>query len=111
MIPGLQNVEFARYGQMHRNTFIFSPGHLLPTLQSKKRGNVYFAGQIIGIEGYLGNIATGALAGINSARQIYEQAPVILPRSTMLGALCHYITHPSGKKFQPMKANLGFYPH
>lgn len=107
MIPGLQNVEFARYGQMHRNTFIFSPGHLLPTLQSKKRGNVYFAGQIIGIEGYLGNIATGALAGINSARQIYEQAPVILPRSTMLGALCHYITHASGEEFQPMKANLG----
>ncbi len=110
MIPGLENAEFVRYGQMHRNTFIAAPKVLLPTLQSRARPDLLFAGQITGVEGYMGNIATGLLAGWNAARLFHNQPPVTLPASTMLGALCHYITHPDLKDFQPMKANFGILP-
>jgi methylenetetrahydrofolate--tRNA-(uracil-5-)-methyltransferase len=107
MIPGLAKVEFVRYGQMHRNTFIYSPELLRPTLQFRSRDNLFFAGQITGVEGYMGNIATGLLAGWNAARYIHNQEPIILPQSSMLGALCHYITEASARDFQPMKANFG----
>ena len=107
MIPGLENAEFIRYGQMHRNTFIFSPGLLRPTLQFLSRDDLFFAGQIIGVEGYMGNIATGLLAGMNAARYLHGQEPIVLPSTTMLGALCHYITEASPRDFQPMKANFG----
>lgn len=110
MIPGLENVEFFRYGQMHRNTFIASPLILLPSLQSRQRANLFFAGQITGVEGYMGNIATGLLAGLNAARLAAGQEPLVLPVTTLLGALCHYITHASMKDFQPMKANFGILP-
>lgn len=110
MIPGLANAEFERYGQMHRNTFIASPKLLRPTLQHKKRGDLFFAGQITGVEGYMGNIATGLLAGINMARLAQGKTPLELPRETMLGSLCHYITHADLKDFQPMKANFGILP-
>ncbi len=110
MIPGLEDAEFARYGQMHRNTFIFSPAHLLPTLQSRRREDLFFAGQITGVEGYVGNIATGLLAGLNAARVLRGEAPVTLPPTTMLGALCHYITRAAPADFQPMKANFGILP-
>ena len=110
MIPGLQNAEFMRYGQMHRNTFIASPRLLRPTLQYKSRDNLFFAGQITGVEGYMGNIATGLLAGLNAARLHHGEAPIVLPQATMLGALCHYITHADLKDFQPMKANFGILP-
>ena len=110
MIPGLENAEFLRYGQMHRNTFIASPKLLLPTLQSNQRSDLLFAGQITGVEGYMGNIATGLLAGINAARLHFNQDPLTLPETTMLGALCHYVTHANLKDFQPMKANFGIMP-
>lgn len=110
MIPGLENAEFARYGQMHRNTFIFSPAHLHPTLQAQKRDNLFFAGQITGVEGYAGNIATGLLAGLNAARVLTGKSPLTLPPTTMLGALCHYITNADASDFQPMKANFGILP-
>jgi methylenetetrahydrofolate--tRNA-(uracil-5-)-methyltransferase len=110
MIPGLENAEFERYGQMHRNTFIASPRLLRPTLQHIHRDDLFFAGQIIGVEGYMGNIATGLLAGINAARLLQNQAPITLPETTMLGALCHYVTHADLKDFQPMKANFGILP-
>jgi methylenetetrahydrofolate--tRNA-(uracil-5-)-methyltransferase len=110
MIPGLKNAEFIRYGQMHRNTFIFSPKLLLPTFQFKSRPDLLFAGQITGVEGYMGNIATGLLAGLNAARLFYSQEPVTLPGTTMLGALCQYITRASLADFQPMKANFGILP-
>ncbi|HBX70751.1 MAG TPA: methylenetetrahydrofolate--tRNA-(uracil(54)-C(5))-methyltransferase (FADH(2)-oxidizing) TrmFO [Chloroflexi bacterium] len=110
LIPGLEKAEFARYGQMHRNTFIFSPAHLRPTLQSTQRDDLFFAGQITGVEGYVGNIATGLLAGWNAARVLRGQLPVTLPETTMLGALCHYITHAAAADFQPMKANFGILP-
>ncbi len=110
LIPGLENAEFARFGQMHRNTFIFSPALLLPTLQFRTRPDLFFAGQITGVEGYVGNIATGLLAGWNAARLLQGKQPLVLPRETMLGALCHYITHASEADFQPMKANYGILP-
>lgn len=110
MVPGLQNAEFARFGQMHRNTFIFSPAYLEPSLQFRARSTLWFAGQITGVEGYAGNIATGLLAGWNAARLHHGVQPVVLPQTTMLGALCHYITHASAADFQPMKANFGILP-
>ncbi|GAB4541162.1 MAG: FADH(2)-oxidizing methylenetetrahydrofolate--tRNA-(uracil(54)-C(5))-methyltra nsferase TrmFO [Anaerolineales bacterium] len=110
MIPGLQNAEFERYGQMHRNTFIAAPKLLRPTLQHIQRDDLFFAGQITGVEGYMGNIATGLLAGLNAARLLKGKALYTLPQETMLGALCHYITHADLKDFQPMKANFGILP-
>ena len=110
MIPGLENAEFERYGQMHRNTFIASPKLLRPTLQHIVRDDLFFAGQIIGVEGYVGNIATGLLAGLNAARLLQHKTLITLPQETMLGALCHYVTHASLKDFQPMKANFGIFP-
>ena len=110
MIPGMGSVEFIRYGQMHRNTFLASPKVLLPTLQFLRREDLLFAGQITGVEGYMGNIATGLLAGINAAYILKGKKPIILPGTTMLGALCYYITHAKMKDYQPMKANFGLLP-
>jgi methylenetetrahydrofolate--tRNA-(uracil-5-)-methyltransferase len=110
MIPGLEKAEFARFGQMHRNTFIFSPALLEPTLQFRARSDLFFAGQITGVEGYVGNIATGLLAGWNATRWIRGKALLILPQTTMLGALCYYISHAKPADFQPMKANFGILP-
>jgi methylenetetrahydrofolate--tRNA-(uracil-5-)-methyltransferase len=110
MIPGLENAEFERYGQMHRNTFLASPKLLRPTLQHKTRDDLFFAGQITGVEGYIGNIATGLLAGANAARRIKGHSLFTLPHTTMLGALCHYVTHADMADFQPMKANFGIFP-
>jgi len=110
LIPGLENAEFLRYGQMHRNTFIASPKLLRPTLQHVQRDELFFAGQITGVEGYMGNIATGLLAGINAARLHHHEELITLPQTTMLGALCHYVTHADLKDFQPMKANFGILP-
>lgn len=110
MIPGLEQVEFARFGQMHRNTFIYSPALLYPTLQFKHRDDLFFAGQITGIEGYVGNIATGLLAGWNAANFLLGRPLVELPPSTIIGSLCNYITHADAKDFQPMKANFGIMP-
>ncbi len=110
LIPGLELAEFLRYGQMHRNTFIASPKLLRATLQHRTRDDLLFAGQITGVEGYMGNIATGLLAGINAARTLNHEMPFTLPQTTMLGALCHYVTHADLKDFQPMKANFGILP-
>ena len=106
-IPGLEKAEFVRYGQMHRNTFIDAPTLLQPTLQFRGRENLFFAGQITGVESYMGNIATGLLAGWNAARLLHDQSPLSLPTTTILGSLCHYVTHASPADFQPMKANFG----
>ncbi len=110
LIPGLEQAEFVRYGQMHRNTFIAAPRLLRPTLQFKERDDLFFAGQITGVEGYMGNIATGLLAGCNAARLLRGEPLLTLPPTTMLGALMHYITHADLKDFQPMKANFGLLP-
>jgi methylenetetrahydrofolate--tRNA-(uracil-5-)-methyltransferase len=110
LIPGLETAEFMRYGMMHRNTYINSTQLLHPSLQYRNRADLFFAGQIVGVEGYVGNAGTGLLAGINAARLLNGQHPVILPPLTMLGALCHYVTHAEAKNFQPMKANFGLFP-
>ncbi len=109
-IPGLHNAEFVRYGMMHRNTYINSPRLLHPTLQYRNRADLFFAGQIVGAEGYVGNAATGLVAGLNAARLLQGEHPVIFPTQTMIGALCHYVTHAESKSFQPMKANFGLLP-
>ena len=110
LIPGLEKAEFERYGQMHRNTFLASPKLLRSTLQHKSRDDLFFAGQITGVEGYMGNIATGLIAGLNAARLLKGQSLLKLPSTTMLGALCHYVTHADMADFQPMKANFGILP-
>ncbi len=118
MIPGLARAEFVRFGQMHRNTFINSPRLLRPTLQWHDREDLFFAGQITGTEGYVGSTAGGLLAGLNAVRVAFGQPPVVLPPTTMIGALFHYITRaqaaetPAAKAaaFQPMKANFGLMP-
>ncbi len=109
-IPGLENAEFVRYGMMHRNTYLNSPILLEPTLQWRTRPDLFLAGQIIGVEGYVGNAATGILAGLNAARWLQGHPPLTLPPTTMLGALCHYISRAEPKHFQPIKANFGLLP-
>lgn len=109
LIPGLEDAEFLRYGMLHRNTYINSPRLLHPTMQFRGRADLFFAGQITGVEGYVGNAGTGLLAGVNAARLLKGQPPAILPTNSMLGALCHYVTHASSKDFQPMKANYGLF--
>lgn len=110
MIPGLEKAEFVRLGSLHRNTFIDSPQHLLPTLQWRQRSDLFFAGQMTGVEGYIESAATGLLAGLNAARLIAEEPPVVPPPTTTLGALLRYITEPERKDFQPMNVNFGLLP-
>ncbi len=112
LIPGLERAEFVRLGQMHRNTFLNSPALLDATLQLRARPQLFFAGQITGTEGYVGSAASGLVAGLNAARLASGGglAPVALPPTTMVGALCHYVAHAAAESFQPMKANLGLLP-
>lgn len=105
LIPGLEGVNIMRYGVMHRNTFINSPELLNPTLESRERRGLFFAGQITGTEGYTESIATGMLSGINMARLMTDKPLLQLPTETMLGALTHYITSPQQKHFQPINSN------
>lgn len=107
MIPGLENAEFARYGVMHRNTFINSPKLLTPSYRFKKRDHLYFAGQITGVEGYVESIASGLVAGINAYRTTVGMEELVFPASTAIGALAHYISTSSMGNFQPMNINFG----
>ena len=109
-IPGLENANIVRYGVMHRNTFINSPKLLNPTLQTRKRPGLFFAGQITGTEGYTESIASGLLAGINAARYLTGMELLELPEETMLGALTHYISDEEHTKFQPINSNWGLVP-
>lgn len=110
MIPGLEQAEFVRYGVMHRNTFLDSPRLLESDISLKKRPEIYFAGQITGVEGYVESAASGILAGHNLARRLRGEQPLQLPLDCMLGALVHYISDPSVSDFQPMGANMGILP-
>ena len=107
MIPGLKDAAYLRYGVMHRNTFIKSPGKLDATYRLKADKNIYFAGQITGVEGYIESTSSGLVAGINAAREILGQEPVVFPATTVIGALAHHASDYAGKDFQPMKANFG----
>ena len=110
MIPGLENAEWVRYGQMHRNTFINAPALLEPTMRWRGRGGLYFAGQIVGTEGYVGSTASGLLAGVNAARALRGLEEAVFPPTTMIGALARYVSTPQGGTFQPMKPNMGLLP-
>lgn len=108
LIPGLENAQFARYGSIHRNTFIHSPSLLAPSLQLKINGDILFAGQITGVEGYTESAAMGLLAGLNASFIIEDKKLQPPPIQTALGALLHYITSPeSACGFQPMNVNFG----
>jgi methylenetetrahydrofolate--tRNA-(uracil-5-)-methyltransferase len=110
MIPGLENAEFMRYGVMHRNTFINSPKLLNKDLSLKKNKNIFFAGQISGVEGYMESAASGIIAGINAVARLEGKEPLILPNISMIGAMLGYITDERVEKFQPMGANFGILP-
>ena len=110
LIPGLEDAEFVRYGVMHRNTFINSPKLLNNDLSLKKNNNIFFAGQISGVEGYMESAASGIIAGINAVNRLENIKPLILPKYTMIGALLSYICDESVKDFQPMGANFGILP-
>ncbi len=110
LIPGLEDVNIVRYGVMHRNTFINSPKLLNPTLQTRARKDLFFAGQISGTEGYTESIASGLLAGINMSRYLKGEPLLELPKDTMLGALTHYISNPQNTNFQPINSNWGIVP-
>lgn len=116
MIPGLENCRFAKYGRMHRNTYINAPKILNPTFQTKKYPNIFFAGQVSGVEGYVESAASGIYAAINMDRYLRGKELHIFPNTTALGSLSLYITNASEKDFQPMSANFGImadldFPH
>lgn len=110
MIPGLANAEFIRYGVMHRNTFLNSPKLLNADFSLRVNPQIFFAGQMTGVEGYMESAASGILAGKNAVRRLRGESPLILPEDTMTGALSHYIAEYTGKDFQPMGANFGVLP-
>ncbi|MGN1125809.1 MAG: methylenetetrahydrofolate--tRNA-(uracil(54)-C(5))-methyltransferase (FADH(2)-oxidizing) TrmFO [Ruminococcus sp.] len=110
MIPGLENAEFVRYGVMHRNTFINSPKVLLSDYSVKENKNLFFAGQITGVEGYMESASSGLISGINASLRLMGKETVTLPAETMIGALSRYISDETVTKFQPMGANLGVLP-
>jgi len=110
MIPGLENARFARYGSMHRNTYIDAPRLLLPTLELKKRSGLFVAGQLVGVEGYVESAAMGIIAGLNAALLALDEGPQVPPRDTALGSLIFYITDSGIIDFQPMNINFGIMP-
>lgn len=110
MIPGLEQAEFLRFGVMHRNTFINSPTLLKATMQMKEKQDIFFAGQITGVEGYVESAASGLVAGMNASRLSEGAQPLVFPEETAHGALCRYITHADPKHFQPMNVNFGLLP-
>jgi len=110
LIPGLEQAEFVRFGVMHRNTFINSPHILTPSLQMKAYPNIFFAGQITGVEGYIESAASGLVAGLNTGRLCRGCQPLIFPPETAHGALCNYITSADPNFFQPMNINFGLLP-
>src|SRR5208282_5066401 len=101
LIPGLEKAEFLRFGQIHRNTYINAPALLSETLQLRAYPNIFFAGQISGVEGYVESIATGLVAGILAASHIAGCVPKAFPRASAIGSLCHYITNADARRYQP----------
>jgi methylenetetrahydrofolate--tRNA-(uracil-5-)-methyltransferase len=109
MIPGLEKAEFLRLGQIHRNTYINAPQTLLATMAARQDGRIFFAGQLAGTEGYIENVASGLVAGINAVRMARGEKPMIFPEETAIGALCRYVSTPQ-KHFAPMNINFGLLP-
>jgi methylenetetrahydrofolate--tRNA-(uracil-5-)-methyltransferase len=109
MIPGLENAEFLRLGQIHRNTYIDAPRTLLPTMAARREPRVFFAGQLAGTEGYIENVASGLVAGINAVQTLRGEESVTFPPESAIGALCHYVSTPC-KDFAPMNIHFGLLP-
>ena len=107
MIPGLENAEFVRYGVMHRNSYMDSPGKLTPCFELAGRAGLFFAGQLTGVEGYVESAASGLLAGISMARRVSGLEPLDLGPQTAIGALGHYVSGYNGSDFQPMNVTFG----
>ena len=110
LIPGLEQAEFARYGMIHRNTYINAPSILKPSFQTKRRDNLFFAGQISGVEGYTESAASGLMAGRNAAALALGEPVEVPPRETALGALSHYIAHADPESYQPTNIAFGLLP-
>ncbi|MDX8365053.1 FADH(2)-oxidizing methylenetetrahydrofolate--tRNA-(uracil(54)-C(5))-methyltransferase TrmFO [Cytobacillus sp. IB215665] len=110
LIPGLENAEIVRYGVMHRNTFINSPHLLKPTYEFHNKPNLFFAGQMTGVEGYVESAASGLVAGINASRSVDGKSLLVFPEETAIGSMAKYITTTNEKNFQPMNANFGLFP-
>jgi methylenetetrahydrofolate--tRNA-(uracil-5-)-methyltransferase len=110
LVPGLEQAEFLRFGSLHRNTYLNSPKLLRDTLQLRGREDLFFAGQITGVEGYTESVATGLLAGLNAERLIHHAELLVPPPSTALGALVRYIAYSTAEPFQPMNINFGLLP-
>ncbi|MBU0480804.1 MAG: methylenetetrahydrofolate--tRNA-(uracil(54)-C(5))-methyltransferase (FADH(2)-oxidizing) TrmFO [Proteobacteria bacterium] len=110
MIPGMENAEFARLGSIHRNTFVCGPQVLLPTLQTRQRSDLFLAGQITGVEGYVESTAMGLLAGLNAARIATDRPPVVPPIDTAMGALIAHVSQGDPATFQPSNINFGLFP-
>lgn len=110
MIPGLEKAHIVRYGVMHRNCFICSPRYLKPTYQCVLRDDLFFAGQMTGVEGYVESAQSGMIAGMNMVRFLQNKELLVFPRETVMGSLAYYITHGDEDNFQPMKANFGILP-
>ncbi|MFI3252304.1 MAG: methylenetetrahydrofolate--tRNA-(uracil(54)-C(5))-methyltransferase (FADH(2)-oxidizing) TrmFO [bacterium] len=110
LIPGLENAEFVKYGLMHKNTYINSPKLLNASYQSKEFNNIFFCGQMTGVEGYVESAASGIYAGINMLKHLNEEKLLVFPQETIMGSMAHYITHASKSNFQPMNANFGILP-
>ena len=111
MIPGLEDAEFLRYGAVHRNTYINAPTQLRPTWQFHARDDLFFAGQITGVEGYVESTASGLIAGINAARLVRGEELTVMPEESLVGALARHITSADPERFQPMNSNFGILPH
>ena len=109
MIPGLEHAEFLRLGQIHRNTYINAPQVIEPSMAARKDPRVFFAGQLAGTEGYIENVASGLVAGVNAVRRLRNEEPMIMPAETAIGALCRYVSTPQ-KHFAPMNINFGLLP-
>jgi methylenetetrahydrofolate--tRNA-(uracil-5-)-methyltransferase len=109
LIPGLENAEFLRLGQIHRNTYINAPQTLLPTMASRQEPRVFFAGQLAGTEGYIENIASGLVAGLNAVRLSKDEEPLMFPDESAIGSLCRYVSTPQ-KDFAPMNIHFGLLP-
>ena len=110
LIPGLQNAEFLQFGQIHRNTYICSPRVLNATMQVRERPNLFFAGQITGVEGYVESVAMGWLAGVNAARLALDEELIEAPSRSATGALAHYVSHTEAKNFQPVNITFALLP-
>jgi methylenetetrahydrofolate--tRNA-(uracil-5-)-methyltransferase len=110
LIPGLEQAEFVRFGMVHRNTYINGPTVLCPTWQTRARADLFFAGQVSGVEGYVESAASGLVAGINAARLASGESPVAPPRTTAIGALAHYVSHADPASYQPTNITFGILP-